>query len=73
MRVASVAGVASVQVASFKKINFPPQAVPLLFKEGKKHPLLIYVEKWGRFHIFLVVSFKNAQFTMHNAQLIPAK
>lgn len=57
MRVASMAGVASVQVckcASFKKINFPPQAVPLLFKEGKKTPSTYICRKMGKVSYFLV-------------------
>ena len=43
-------------IADFK-INFPPQAVvPLLFKEGKKHPLLIYDKKGEKLHKFLFFS-----------------
>ena len=59
-------------IADLKSI-FHRKRSPLLFKEGKKTPSTYICRKMGKVSYFLVVSFKNAQFTIHNAQLIPAK
>lgn len=47
-------------IADLKSI-FHRKRSPFFSKKVKKHPLLIYVEKWGRFHIFLVVSESVSQ------------
>ena len=43
------------------KINLPPQAVPLLFKEGKKTPSTYICRKMGKVSYFLVVSESVSQ------------